>query len=131
MLPAPTQYSFPPFLLTPRTRELRKDGIKLKVRPQPLQVLELLAERAGDVVTRDELRARLWLAETFVDFEHSLNTAIKELRGVLGDSASDPKYVETLTRLGYRMIVPVEKISAASESQPVNRMVNAAAVKLG
>jgi len=68
----------------------------------------MLVERAGDVVTREELRELLWSAETFVDFEHGLNTAIKELRGVLNDSASAPHYIETLPKIGYRILVPVD-----------------------
>ena len=105
--PAPI-YRFGLFELRIRTRELYKAGTKLKLRPQPFQVLKVLVERAGDVVTREELRDLLWSAETFVDFEHSLNTSIKELRGVLCDSPSERRYIETLPRLGYRMIAPVE-----------------------
>ncbi len=103
-----TIYRFGPYELRNRTRELYKQGIKLKLRPQPFQVLRILVERAGDVVTREELRDLLWSKETFVDFEHGLNTGIKELRGVLNDSASEPRYIETLPKLGYRMIVRVE-----------------------
>jgi len=99
---------FDTYELRPRTRELYKQGIRLKLRPQPFQVLKVLVEREGDIVTREELRELLWSAETFVDFEHGLNTSIKELRGVLSDSASEPRYIETLPKLGYRMIVPVE-----------------------
>jgi len=78
------------------------------VRPQPFQVLEVLLERRGDVVTREELRERLWQADTFVDFEHGLNTAIKELRAVLSDSATEPRYIETMPKVGYRIIVEVD-----------------------
>src|SRR5450755_4685396 len=78
--------------------ELRKSGVKLRLQEQPLQVLALLLERAGDVVTREELRNKLWPSNTFVDFDHSLNTAINKLREALGDSASSPRYVETLAR---------------------------------
>jgi TolB-like protein/DNA-binding winged helix-turn-helix (wHTH) protein/Tfp pilus assembly protein PilF len=101
-------YRFGSYELRTRTRELYKQGVKLKLRPQPFQVLEILVERAGDVVTREELRERLWSKVTFVDFEHGLYTAIKELRGVLSESASEPRYIETLPKLGYRMIFPVE-----------------------
>ena len=103
-----TIFRFGPYELRPRSRELYKQGIRLKLRPQPFQVLKLLVERAGDVVTREELRESLWSEETFVDFEHGLNTSIKELRGVLSDSASEPRYIETLPKLGYRIIVPVD-----------------------
>jgi DNA-binding winged helix-turn-helix (wHTH) protein len=88
--------------------ELRKSGVKLRLQEQPLQVLALLLERAGEVVTRDELREKLWPSDTFVDFDHSLNTAINKVREALGDSASKPRYVETLARRGYRFIAPVE-----------------------
>jgi cholera toxin transcriptional activator len=88
--------------------ELRKNGAKLRLQEQPFQVLVLLLERADAVVTRDELRQKLWPADTFVDFDHSLNTAVNKLRETLGDSASSPRYIETLARRGYRFIAPVE-----------------------
>jgi DNA-binding winged helix-turn-helix (wHTH) protein len=88
--------------------ELRKNGAKLRLQEQPFQVLALLLERAGDVVTRKELRQKLWPADTFVDFDHSLNTAVNKLRETLGDSASSPRYIETLARRGYRFIAPVQ-----------------------
>ncbi len=87
--------------------ELRKHGLLIHVSGQPFKILAILLERPGEVVTRDELRKRLWSAETFVDFEHSLNSAIKKLRDALGDSAENPRYIETLPRLGYRFIAPV------------------------
>src|SRR6516225_9001164 len=102
-----TIYRLGPFELRARTREVYKSGIRLKLRPQPFQVLLALVARPGDIVTREELRQLLWSAETFVDFEHGLNTAIKELRGLLNDSAGEPRYIETLPKLGYRVIVPV------------------------
>jgi cholera toxin transcriptional activator len=89
--------------------ELRKNGARLRLQEQPFQVLALLLERAGDVVTRDELRQKLWPADTFVDFDHGLNTAVNKLRETLGDSASSPHYIETLARRGYRFIAPVQK----------------------
>jgi cholera toxin transcriptional activator len=88
--------------------ELRKSGIKLRLQGQPIQVLTLLLERAGDIVSREELRQKLWASDTFVDFDHSLNTAINKVREALGDSASNPRYVETLARRGYRFIAPVQ-----------------------
>ena len=88
--------------------ELRKNGAKLRLQEQPFQVLAFLLERAGDVVTREELRQKLWPVDTFVDFDHSLNTAVNKLRETLGDSASGPRYIETLARRGYRFIAPVE-----------------------
>lgn len=89
--------------------ELRKRGVKLRLQDQPFQVLALLLDRAGQIVTREELQQKLWPSDTFVDFDHSLNTAINKVREVLGDSASSPRYVETLARRGYRFIAPVEQ----------------------
>lgn len=89
--------------------ELRKDGLRIKLQEQPFRVLTLLLERANEVVTREELRQKLWSTDTFVDFEHSLNTSVKKLRQALGDSAENPRFVETLARRGYRFIPPVER----------------------
>jgi cholera toxin transcriptional activator len=88
--------------------ELRKSGVKMRLQGQPFQVLALLLERAGEVVTREELQQKLWPADTFVDFDHSLNTAINKVREALGDSASSPRFIETLARRGYRFIAPVQ-----------------------
>jgi adenylate cyclase len=104
-------YRFGPFELRARTRELYKNGMRLRVRPQPFQILLALLARSGDIVSREELRPLLWSPETFVDFEHGLNTAIKELRGLLNDSAGAPRYIETLPKLGYRVIVPVTQVA--------------------
>jgi Tol biopolymer transport system component/DNA-binding winged helix-turn-helix (wHTH) protein len=87
--------------------ELRKNGVKLKLTGQPFQVLAILLERPGEVVTREELQKRLW-PDTFVDVDHNLNTAINKIREVLGDSADSPRFVETLPRRGYRFVAPVE-----------------------
>jgi DNA-binding winged helix-turn-helix (wHTH) protein len=90
--------------------ELRKNGLKIKLQEQPFRVLSLLLERAGEIVTREELRQKLWSTDTFVDFEHSLNTSVKKLRQALGDSADNPRFVETVARRGYRFIAPVEPV---------------------
>ena len=103
-----TVFRFGPFELRPQTRELFKGKTKLKLRPQPFHILEVMLEHPGEVVTREKLRALLWSAGTNVDFEQGLNASIKELRGVLSDSASEPRYVETLPKLGYRIMVPVK-----------------------
>ncbi len=95
-----------------RSGELRKNGLKLKLSGQPFQVLALLLEHPGDVVTREEIQKRLWPADPFVDFDHSLNTAINKIREALGDSAENPRFVETLPRRGYRFIAPVEEGAA-------------------
>ncbi len=90
-----------------RSGELRRNGIKVKLQEQPLQVLAQLLERPGEVVTREDLRKHLWPADTFVDFDHSLNAAIRRLRDALGDSAENPTFVETVARRGYRFLAPV------------------------
>jgi DNA-binding winged helix-turn-helix (wHTH) protein len=96
--------------------ELRKNGSKLRLQEQPFQVLIALLERPGEVFTREELRERLWPADTFVDFDHSLNTAINKLRDALGDTASNPRFIETLARRGYRFIAPVQSESKLDEA---------------
>src|SRR6202158_5643087 len=98
---------FENFELDLRSGELRKAGVKLKFGGQPFQVLSILLERPGDVVTRAELQKRLW-PDTFVDVDHNLNTAINKIREVLGDSAESPRFVETLPRRGYRFIGELE-----------------------
>src|SRR5580698_9066350 len=104
-----------------RTGELRKAGVKLKFGGQPFQVLSILLEHPGEVVTRDELQKRLW-PDTFVDVDHNLNTAINKIREVLGDSAESPRFVETLPRRGYRFIGEVEPptLDAASAGSSGN-----------
>jgi len=97
--------------------ELRKAGVKLRLQGQPFQVLAVLLDRAGDVVTREELQQKLWPSDTFVDFDHSLNTAINKVREALGDSASSPRYVETLARRGYRFIAPVQASDQAAPAE--------------
>lgn len=101
-------------------RELRKSGIKLKLHDQPFQILAALLERPGEIVTREEMRQRLWPTETFVDFDHSINTAMNRLREVLGDSADSPRFIETVARRGYRFVAPVYSTTetAALESVP-------------
>ncbi len=95
-----------------RSGELHKQGLKIKLQGQPIQILSVLLERPGELVTREELREKLWPADTFVDFEHGLNAAIKKLRAALGDSADNPRFVETLHRRGYRFIASVKGLGA-------------------
>src|SRR5262245_25650861 len=99
---------FGEFELDVHAGELRKAGVRLNLTEQPFQVLSALLERPNQLVTRDELRQRLWPTDTFVDFEHGWNAAVKRLRDVLGDAADTPRFVETLPRRGYRFIAPVE-----------------------
>ena len=99
---------FRAFELDTHTRELYRNGIRLRVQGQPIDVLEMLLERPGELVTREQLRKKLWPEDTFVDFEHSLNSAVTRLRDALGDKAEDPKFIETLPRLGYRFVAAVE-----------------------
>src|SRR6266446_3356059 len=87
--------------------ELRKQGVRIKLQEQPFHVLAVLLERPGEVVTREELRNQNWPADTFVDFDNSLNTAINKLREALGDSADNPRFIETLPRRGYRFLAPI------------------------
>lgn len=98
--------------------ELRKQGLKTRLQEQPLQILLLLLARPGDVVTREDLRQQLWPADTFVDFEHSLNAAVKRLRDALGDSADNPRFIETLPRRGYRFLLPVEAPGRGGAAEP-------------
>jgi DNA-binding winged helix-turn-helix (wHTH) protein len=106
---APTRllYRFATYEADPATGELRKSGVRLRLPEQPFRVLILLLERPGELVTREEIRQKLWPADTFVDFDHGLNTVINRLRETLGDSASNPRFIETLARRGYRFVAPV------------------------
>jgi DNA-binding winged helix-turn-helix (wHTH) protein len=105
------KYKFDDFEADLRAAELRRGGTRLKLQLQPFQVLVALLERPKEVVTREELRQRLWPEDTFVDFDHGLNTAMVKLRDVLGDSASNPKFIETIAKRGYRFLGTAEVIS--------------------
>jgi Tol biopolymer transport system component/DNA-binding winged helix-turn-helix (wHTH) protein len=120
--PAPTSPSlrFGPFELDPAAGELRKAGILIKLQPQPFHLLLLLAERAGTLVTREEIQRCLWSESTFVDFEHGINFSINQIRGALADNAEKPRYIETLPRRGYRFIAEVH---AASNGQKAAEIV--------
>jgi cholera toxin transcriptional activator len=111
-------FRFGPFELDEATGELRKFGIRIKLHAQPVQVLVMLLQRPGELVTREQMRLRLWGDDTIVDFDHGLNTAINKLREALGDSAAQPRHVETIPGRGYRFIAPVTTaapVSAMSE----------------
>ena len=95
-----SRYKFGPFDLDAEGGELRKHGIRIKLQDQPFQILALLLEKPGEIVTREELRDRLWPAATFVDYDHSLNSAVKKLRQALSDDPDVPRFIETLPRRG-------------------------------
>jgi DNA-binding winged helix-turn-helix (wHTH) protein len=113
-----TLLKFGKFSVDPRAGELYRGGKKIKLQQQPVQVLLALLEKSGDIVTREELRKRIWPADTFVDFEHSLNTAVKKLRMALGDRAQKSKFVETLPRRGYRFLPSVEAGEQKAVAKP-------------
>ena len=113
----PRLFRFGPFEADQETGELRKSGRKLHLQEKPFQVLVALLEQRGNLVSRKALHERLWTAETFVDFDNGLNTAISKLREVLGDSARDHRYIETLGRRGYRFVFPVDELGAPDAAQ--------------
>jgi TolB-like protein/DNA-binding winged helix-turn-helix (wHTH) protein/Tfp pilus assembly protein PilF len=117
-LPA-TSLRFGTYEFDLRSGELRKHGIRIKLQEQPSQILAILLEHRGEMVTREQLQHRLWPSDTFVDFDHSLNTAVMRLREALSDSSENPRFIETLPRRGYRFMAPVEeKSSSVSEPTP-------------
>src|SRR5258706_2902810 len=117
-VPAVRVLRFDTFELDLRAGELHKHGVKLRLQGQPVQLLAILLQSAGNLVTREEVRSQLWPADTFVDFDHSLHNAVGRIREVLGDSAEIPRYIETLPRRGYRFIAPVEEDQAPRIPEP-------------
>src|SRR5262245_13124307 len=113
----PNLVRFGAFEVDLRARELRKGGLKRKLGGQPFEVLAMLLERPGDLVTREELHKRLWKDDTFVDFDHGLNAIVNRLREVLGDSSDNPRFIETVPRRGYRFIAPVTDTSPSKPEQ--------------
>src|ERR1051326_6196911 len=113
-------YEFGVFTVEVTGGELRKHGVRLKLQERPFQLLVCLLERPGEVITRDELRQRLWPDGTFVDFDHNISSAINKLRTVLNDSAGNPRFIETVGSRGYRFLADVKRISSepALSSQP-------------
>jgi Tol biopolymer transport system component/DNA-binding winged helix-turn-helix (wHTH) protein len=116
------RYRFGTFELDTRSAELRRNGVKLRLQEQPFVVLRKLLEGGGTLVTREELQSALWPADTFVDFDTSLNTAIKRLREVLGDSADVPVFIETIPRRGYRFLAPMQVLPNGGESKAANTL---------
>ncbi len=112
------RYSFGLFEADATTGELRRQGVRIKLNAQPFQLLCLLLARPGELLTRDHIARTLWPSETFVDFDHGLNSAINRIREALGDTAANPRFVETLARRGYRFIAPVTTLEASSEPTP-------------
>jgi len=110
--PSSPMLKFGPYLVDLAAGEIRKNGSRIRLQEKPLRVLALLAERQGQLVTREELRKRLWPEDTFVDFETGLNTAVSKLRDALSDSAEKPRYIETIPRRGYRFVAPVETVGS-------------------
>lgn len=107
-------YQFGQFELHIDSAELRRDGRPIRLQPQPLTLLTLLVRRAGDVVTRQQIRQTLWPDGTFVDFDQAMNFAVKQIRDALGDSAENPRYIQTIPKRGYRFIAPVAPASAVA-----------------
>lgn len=127
----PRLVRFSAFEADVQTGELRKDGVKLKFSGQPFQVLAILLERPGEVVTREELQKRLW-PDTFVDVERNLNTAVNKIWEVLGDSAESPRFVETLPRRGYRFVGAIEApVPSVVPPSPSDRIAARTVVKRG
>ena len=116
-LPAIVRFDI--FEIDSQAGELRKDGRRVKLQEQPFRVLSLLLQRHGQVVTREELREQLWPADTFVDFDHGLNSAVARLREALRDSADKPRFIETIAKRGYRFIAPVRAGTLSEESSKV------------
>src|SRR5262249_13102081 len=108
--PKSNRVQFGPFLVDLHTHEVSKDGTRIRLIGQPFEILSVLVSKPGELVTREELRMRLWPGDTFVDFNHGLNAAMNKLRETLCDSADNPRFVETLPRRGYRFIAKVERL---------------------
>src|ERR1700683_1256259 len=127
-VPPPRTIRFGVFEIDLRSGELQKQGRKIRLEGQPVDVLICLLEKPGELVTREELHRKLWPADTFVNFEHGLNAAVKRLRQALNDSAGNPRFVETLPRRGYRFIAPVQTVFASEDVSAGNRINEVAAV---
>ena len=125
------RYRFGLFEVDAATGELRRDGLRIKINAQPFQILCLLLERSGELLTREEIARELWPDGTFVDYEHGVNSAVNRIREALGDSASNPRFVETLARRGYRFIAPVERIEPITGAPDVAQMPEVNGAKSG
>ena len=112
----PQRYRFGIFEASTATGELRRQGLRVKLNTQPFQLLLMLLARSGELVTREEIQRELWPDGTFVDFEHGVNSAVNRIREALGDTAANPRFLETLARRGYRFIAPVERIASGKDT---------------
>ena len=121
-VPARRVLRFGAFEVDLQSGELRKHGLKIKIQEQPFQILTMLLEHPGELVTREQIQHKLWQADTFVDFEHSLNSAIKKLREALGDDADNPRFIETLHRRGYKLITPVHEPAISVKGVGLRRL---------
>src|ERR1700758_3592282 len=110
------RYRFGVFEADAITGELRRKGVRIKLHSQPFQILVMLLERPGELLTREEISRELWPDGTFVDYEHGVNSAVNRLRDALGDKASNSRFIETLARRGYRFVAPVERIPLNGDS---------------
>jgi DNA-binding winged helix-turn-helix (wHTH) protein len=118
--PSPSVVRFGAFQLDIQAAQLLRNGRVVRLKPQPLKLLELLVSRAGEVVTRDEIRELLWGADTFVDFDQGVNSAIKQVREALGEDADRPIYVETVPKRGYRFVAPIESPKRTALPRPTD-----------
>ncbi|HEY2857474.1 MAG TPA: winged helix-turn-helix domain-containing protein [Terracidiphilus sp.] len=117
------RYRFGTFEADAASGELRRQGMRVRLNAQPFQILLLLLERPGDLLTREAIRSRVWPQDTFVDFEHGVNSAVNRIREAIGDSAANPRFIETLARRGYRFIAPVEVILPNGAAPPPAQVV--------
>lgn len=113
-----SRYRFGVFEVDAATGELRRQGLRVKLNTQPFQLLLMLLERPGQLLTREEISRQLWPDGTFVDYEHGVNSAVNRIREALGDTAANPRFLETLARRGYRFIAPVERVDSRQSSSP-------------
>jgi DNA-binding winged helix-turn-helix (wHTH) protein len=116
----PPPFRFGAFEVDPEAGELRKNGVLVRLPPQPFRLLLLLASRSGHVVSREDIRKQLWGDDTFVDFEQGVNFSIRQIREALGDTADDSRYVQTIPRRGYKFVMPVESpVTGTAADEPV------------
>ena len=121
----PVLLRFGRFELDLRLQELRREGVHVRLQPQPLKLLALLARRSGDLVTREEIQRALWGERTFVDFEQGLAFCVRQVRTALGDDARSARYVQTMPRRGYRFLAPVQEVQRATPTPPRPRVLAA------